>query len=135
MPPLTFAKAQGMAWEGNEITDHNRSEINIDNERIEDSKRMANGTLRKYVVADKRKISTSWENLPATTANTVDGFWGGRDMRAFYLANAGEFDLTLNYGDGTTETITVVFTSFNHSVDKRSDFDDLWSVDVEMEEV
>jgi hypothetical protein len=54
------------------LTDHNRQPIDISYELIENSQRMANGTMRKYVIAKKQKISTSWENLPTLSSNLVD---------------------------------------------------------------
>lgn len=47
------------------ISDHNRSPIDISNERIEQRQRMANGTMRSYHIADKLSISTSWSMLPS----------------------------------------------------------------------
>lgn len=57
--------------DGNEYTDflilsdHNRSEINISAERIENRKRMINGTMRSYHVSDKVKYSMNWDMLPS----------------------------------------------------------------------
>lgn len=136
MPPpvVKFDKPQLMEWAGNKITDHNRSDLQISVERIETSKRMANGTLRKYVVADKRTFGTSWDDLPHDAAWTVDGFWGGRQIEEFYNNNAGSFVLRLTMGDGTIESYTVVFTSFSKDILKRGEFD-FWQVSVEMEEI
>lgn len=47
------------------LSDHNRSAIDISTERIEQRQRMANGTMRSYHIADKLKISTSWDMLPS----------------------------------------------------------------------
>lgn len=47
------------------LSDHNRKDLEIDNERIETRKRMVNGTMRSYHVADKQKISWSWDMLPS----------------------------------------------------------------------
>ena len=49
-----------------ELTDHNRSEISITPILIEKEARMANGTLRKFVVSKKDIISTSWSFLPSS---------------------------------------------------------------------
>lgn len=132
--PVKFEKPQLMEWNGNKITDHNRSELQVNVDRIETSKRMANGTMRKYVVADKRKFSTSWDNLPHNKDWTVDGFWGTKEMETFYNNNAGQFTLRLTMGDGTLETYDVVFTGFSKDLGKRGEFD-FWQVSVEMEEV
>ena len=47
------------------LSDHNRSEIDFSNERIENRQRMINGTMRSHHIADKLTISTSWNNLPS----------------------------------------------------------------------
>lgn len=77
----------GSTWY--KLTDHNREPIQIDVEMIESSSRMANGAMRKYVVAKKHNISTSWTFLPTKTAETADGNYGAAWMESFYNANAG----------------------------------------------
>jgi len=82
-----------ITWYG--LTDHNRSDISIEPELIEKVSRMANGTMRKYVVSKKDKISTSWSTIPSQSVRTVDydaathrglsSAW----LEAFYTANAG----------------------------------------------
>lgn len=134
MRPLVFAKGALVEWNGNKVTDHNRQELSIDFNRIESSKRMADGTMRKYVIADKRTFSTSWNDVPDSTDSTVDGFWGGSDMLDFYIQNAGSFTLKLTAGDGSTEIVQVVFTKFTYNVKKRGVYD-FWDVNVEMEEI
>jgi hypothetical protein len=47
------------------LSDHNRSSINMTNERIEQRQRMANGTMRSFFIADKLSIDTSWSMLPS----------------------------------------------------------------------
>jgi len=85
------------------LTDHNRQSINLDYEIVEKSQRMADGTMRKYVVAKKRKVSVSWQNIPSGTSTpfnpentqnsyngltfTVDGYAGGAWMKSFYEDN------------------------------------------------
>lgn len=134
MPKYTFKKPRLMRWNTNAISDHNRSPLEIGHERIESSKRMVNGTMRKYVVADKKTFNVSWEDIPHSTTKTVDGYWGGKAMEDFYLATRGSFTLELTNGDGTIETYTVVFTDFNKTVKKRGTYD-FWDVNVSMEEV
>lgn len=131
---MIFAKPQLLLWAGNKVTDHNRSELSIDVERIENSKRMANGTMRKYVIADKRKFACSWDMLPARAANTVDNFWGALDMEDFYNATTGAFTLVLNYGSQPAEQYQVVFTNFSATLMKRGLYD-FYEVSVELTEV
>lgn len=47
------------------LSDHNRSTIDLANERIEQRQRMANGTMRSYFIADKLTISLSWDMIPS----------------------------------------------------------------------
>ena len=71
------------------LTDHNRSEIQFSPEVIEKSSRMANGTMRKYVIAKKNVISTSWNRVPSQTTYTVDQNKSSEWIEAFYNANVG----------------------------------------------
>lgn len=132
--PLTFALPSIMKWNGNAVSDHNRAAISISVERIEEKTRMANGTMRKFVIADKRTFSTGWTDLPETASKTVDGFWGKREIETFYNGNPGAFTLQLHMGDGTVETYTVMMSKYSAEISKRGEFD-FWKVDVEMEEV
>lgn len=75
-----------MVWY--KLTDHNRNPIAINYELIENTQRMADGTLRKYVVARKFKITSDWTNLPTRTLETVDGGYGAAWIKAFYEGNA-----------------------------------------------
>jgi hypothetical protein len=125
----------GLAIAGHRLSDHNRGPISISPERFENRKRMANGTLRNFVVSQKRKIKTSWENLPAQDAITVDGFWGANSISGFYDDTFGAFTLRLTYGDKTFEDILVMFADFSIQLRKRGGYTDLYSVDVTFEEV
>lgn len=131
---MTFSKPSLMEWDGHKITDHNRSDLGVDVDRIEESTRMANGTLRKYVVADKRSYSVSWKDLPHNAMFTVDGYWGKREMENLYNTTPGAVTLKIYYGDGTSDIRTVVFTKFSASISKRGRYD-FWDVNVTMEEV
>lgn len=124
-----------MKWNGNSVTEHSRSELSVDVERIETSTRTALGYLRKWVVADKRTWSCSWENLPSKAAKTVDGKWAGEDIELFHQNNPGAFTLTIIDGSLIPQTYTVVFSEFSKVVAKRSPVSDLWNVNVTLEEV
>lgn len=69
------------------LTDHNRQPITVTPSIIEHAQRMANGRMKKYVIASKRTISTSWSNLPSKTSSTVDGFYSSAWLTEFYNAN------------------------------------------------
>jgi hypothetical protein len=78
----------GSTWY--KLTDHNRQPIKIGYEIIEASQRMANGILRKYVVAKKAKITADWKDVPSLDSNLVDyssGTKGAAWTKAFYEGN------------------------------------------------
>jgi hypothetical protein len=131
---MTFLLPSLMEWDGNKITEHNRSALDVSVERIEESTRMANGTMRKYVIADKRTFSCSWKDLPHNAMYTVDGLWGKREIENFYNTRPGAFDLKLYQGDGTVEDYVVMLTKFSATLSRRGAFD-FWDVNVEITEV
>jgi hypothetical protein len=98
------------------LSDHNRKPIDMAFERIEQRKRMVNGRMRSYHVADKLKIDVSWEMLPSrsfandpnfssagatTLANdqqyTADGGAGGVMLLDWYTSHPGPFWVYLAY--------------------------------------
>lgn len=56
------------------LSDHNRSSIDFSAVRIEDRKRMINGRMRSYHVADKKTISCSWDLLPSRSTRYYQDF-------------------------------------------------------------
>lgn len=124
------------------ITDHNRAPLTVAYERIENSNRMWDGTMRRYTVAKKRTWSTSWEMLPSTNAkvaqggiSTVDGGWAGQQMESFYYATDGAFQMQLRDGDGTVNTVTVMITDFQKEIVKRGPRVDYWNLSLTLVEV
>ena len=127
----------------NKVTEHNRSDLGISIERIEQVTRTSNGTLRKNYIADKRSFSASWTMLPSYRTLTVDGAWGAEDLRSFYLSDEGKasFRIRINLAKtGTDQTssgyeeYTVIFGGCNFSVVKRG-LQPHWNVSIELEEV
>lgn len=135
---LTFVKPRLMRWNNNAVTDHNRQPLTVSVERIERSNRMANGTLRKYFVADKRTFTVSWEGVFKQTSKTVDGFWGGDNIENFFNTTTGSFTLELTDADATVTSYTVMFSpdSYSRDIVKRGTTGvDLWNVSLTMVEV
>ena len=100
------------------LSDHNRGDIDFSPERIETRKRMINGRMRSYHIADKLSISTSWEMLPSRAYHeypdfdsdgsteffkvnsqefTADGGAGGMEILDWYDRYTGSFWLYLSY--------------------------------------
>lgn len=129
---LDPATKDTVAWR--RVSEHNRSEFNIGNNRIEQQQRMANGTMRKYFVADKKTFNLSWQMLPSFRNETVDGAWGAEDLKLFYESLAGQGSFEIKVKTNTELTYTVIFTSCDFSVAKRG-IQPYWSVSLSMEQV
>ena len=56
------------------LSDDNRDSLKINSVRLESRKRMINGQMRSYHIADKLNISTSWSMLPSRGFATYPGF-------------------------------------------------------------
>jgi hypothetical protein len=101
------------------LSDDNRSPMDFKPQRIENRKRMANGRMRSYHIADKMTLSTSWDMLPSrsyalrpnyslengkspyannnTLEYTTDGGAGGVDILKWYENHKGSFWVYLAY--------------------------------------
>jgi hypothetical protein len=105
------------------LSDNNRSPIDFSFDRIESRKRMINGRMRSYHIADKLKITISWDMLPSRSyaldpnfeidnengrlgksqltntslEYTTDGGAGGVDMLDWYESHTGPFWVFLAY--------------------------------------
>ena len=98
------------------LSDHNRSAVDFSIDRIEDRKRMVNGHMRSYHIADKLRVSTNWNLLPSRAFNkdpdfsvngnpvatslveyTADGGAGGSDLLNWYNSNPGSFYMFISY--------------------------------------
>ena len=99
------------------LSDHNRSDMSFNTERIEKRERTINGRMRSYHIADKLTMSVSWNNLPSrayseladfsstgfspsknTTGEfTSDGGAGGVEILDWYENHQGPFWMFLAY--------------------------------------
>ncbi len=138
-----LATPAGTTKTWNKVSEHNRSPLEINVERIEAITRTSNGTLRKNHIADKRSFSMSWEMLPSYRSLTVDGGWGAEDLREFYLSDDGKktFNIRINLAKTGSdqsssgyESYTVSFSNCSFSVLKRG-IQPHWSVSLTMDEV
>jgi hypothetical protein len=138
-----LATTPGTTKTWNKVSEHNRSPLEINVERIEAITRTSNGTLRKNHIADKRSFSMSWEMLPSYRDLTVDGGWGAEDLRQFYLSDDGKktFNIRINLAKTGSdqsssgyESYTVSFSNCSFSVLKRG-LQPHWSVSLTMDEV
>jgi hypothetical protein len=135
MPVQILPKGSIMDWNGNGITEHNRGEFSVEWEEFESSSRMVDATLRRFIIAKKRRFSTSWDLVPNLTARTVDGKWGADAMKSFYETQVQPFTLAVRPGNGAVQTYTVYISNFSYAWAKRAQGYDMINVSVTLEEV
>ena len=137
-----FIQDNAGTWQ--KLTEHNRSPVSIDVERIEQTARMSNGSLRKLFIADKKNVSTSWNNIPSYSTMTVDAGWGAEDIKAFYSSAKGQgtFNVRIAYNSARTEEFVASFTSCSFNMNKRNvkgkaadTAQAFWDVSISLEEV
>lgn len=136
------------------LTDDNRSDLQVGIQRIEYKKRMINGRMRSYHVADKKSFSLSWNNLPSDSSyisenrTSPTSNWGaGKDIVSWHKNHPDSFYLMLVYdsplpeGTGTiplkykVEIYNVFFESVTYNIKTRGSLFDHWDVSVSMVEV
>jgi hypothetical protein len=98
------------------LSDHNRGDISFKTNRLENRKRMVNGHMRSYHIADKMNVSFSYNLIPSRsfdgnpefdsngiatdlslTEYTADGGAGGAELLDWYSSNPGSFYMFLSY--------------------------------------
>ena len=137
------------------LTDHNRKEIDINPNLIEQSQRMANGKMRKYVIASKRIINTSWVDVPSLSSNTVDSNFSSAWLAEFYNANvyvpvyvkfthskittpstgSAPVDSTFAAARTGSETLLCYITKFSFKTKHRNAKYDYVDMDIEFTEI
>lgn len=143
------------------LSDHGRSEIEVQPQRIENRKRMINGRMRSYHIADKEKFQWNWDMLPsrafdkapqfnaqgaAQASNlvtyTVDGGAGGSSVVDWYKSHKGNFYMLLSYDHPSTayansavyvRAVEVYWSDFSYNIVKRG-VSDFWDISVSLEE-
>jgi hypothetical protein len=100
------------------LSDHNRSDMQFNTQRIEQRQRTINGRMRSYHIADKLSMSVSWNMIPSrgyaslpgysettglspdirtTEEYTADGGAGGGELLDWYETHQGPFWMYLAY--------------------------------------
>lgn len=159
-----YARPQAMLWSdnagtisedvripiGNEkedfiiLSDHNRAEMSIAQQRIENRQRMVNGTMRAYHIADKISLSCSWTRLPSrsysrnvnfdvygqptlsgATEYTVDGGAGGVELLDWYESHQNPFYVYLGYDKYNNNSFKVAGNVTDKSFNYLSIYNDV----------
>jgi hypothetical protein len=84
------------------LSDDNRGELGFNVNRIENRKRMVNGRMRSYHIADKLELSVSWDMLPSRSYTSFPGF-DEEGRSEYYKNNTQEF--TSDGGAGGVEIL------------------------------
>lgn len=85
------------------LSDDNRSPIDFKPIRIENRRRMINGRMRSYHIADKLTISTSWDMLPSRSYGDVPDFSESTGKSAMY--NNRGLEYTTDGGAGGVDIL------------------------------
>jgi hypothetical protein len=134
------------------LTDDNRSDLQVSLERIEFKKRMINGRMRAYHVADKKTFSINWKDLPSNKneisevkfSGLTTGWASSQEMLDWHNNHTDSFYLTLVYDTPTAsanplrhrvENYNVFFEDFSFNVKKRGTTHDLWDISMTLVEV
>jgi len=126
------------------LSDHNRGEMSINQQRIESRRRMINGSMRSYHTADKISLSCSWTRLPSrsysrnvvfntagqadlsgATEHTVDGGAGGVEMLDWYESHSGPFYVYLGYDKYNNDSFKVAGKTTDQSFEYLSIYNDV----------
>jgi len=134
---ISLPKGSLISLAGTDLSEHNRSSAQIDFESISLGERTLGGTLRKQFITRKRRISVSWENLPALDTQTVDGKAGRNTIKTLIetmmLLNNSSSALTykeVNTSDvQTTTSLNVFVDSYNETLVRRADHQ-LWNISI-----
>lgn len=127
-----------MTLGGTQLTEHGRQGFQLSPDPIVTDVRLANGTMKRYFVATKRKFSFSWNMLPALDSQTLDNKTGRNTLRTLYDANIDN-SLTFIYkevdsnNNQTDVTTTVFIESYSESLEKRWD-SQFWNVNLSLVE-
>jgi hypothetical protein len=124
------------------LSDHSRSPLQTSFDTIESPQRMADGTMRKYVIANKKRVSCSWTMLPTISSMVVDGKANALAVKRFYEINY-PYDMTMKlyYKKNAAqdlsyvETISIYWESMSFDVVKRYNDFDYWNINAEFVEI
>lgn len=135
MRQLEFIKPAAIELDGVFLTDHNRSELTINNERLANDIRTQFGDLRRYFRADKKNFTVSWSMIPQNFEYTVDANFGAEDMKDFFESKPGVLDMKIYFDFGDEQDYKVVITDFSFTLRNRWDDYRFYDCSLTMEEV
>jgi hypothetical protein len=134
------------------LSDHSRSPLSVSYDVLGSEQRMADGTMRKNVVAKKKTFSCTWGMLPTVRTFVADGNADARDMYEFwerylytplhldlyFMVNATERGVSPTSRDlalKNKESYLVFWTDLSFDIIKRFSNFDHWNVTADFVEV
>jgi len=139
---VNLAKGSFLIVDTTELSEHNRSGGHIEHQMIGVMARTIVGTMRRQSFTGKRKVSVSWERLPALDSQTVDGKAGRNTLRDLvgddWTSNLTPFTLTVREVDSNNNQVDTTFQAYVESYDeelqKRFSYQH-WNVSISFVEV
>jgi hypothetical protein len=132
---LEFVKPAAIELDGIFLTDHNRSELNINNQRLVNDIRTQFGELRRYYKADKKSFTVNWSMIPQSFEYTVDANLGAEDMKDLFESKQGLVNLKIYFDFGDEQDYRVVITDFSFILRNRWDEYRFYDCSLAMEEI
>lgn len=117
------------------LTDQGRQPVEAAREGRFIEIELASGRIKKYWQGNtKRTFSITWEWLPSTDVNNIDGYAGRDTMRGLLKDSQTTHTLTFNDKDGGNETYTVWVEEYTEALKRRSSEEFFWDVTVSFKE-
>lgn len=141
---LTFPARSILRVDGNFLSEHSRSPLDVSFEQIESAKRTVNGHMRVYEVAKKHTLDVSWKLLPSRSDLTVDGYMGGQEIYQLYMSGGSvKIEIWADKYASKEEPFPMLefdgrFKEFDFSIVKRNVgniFYDFWDISMTLEEL
>jgi hypothetical protein len=130
VPSFRFNGDALLALNGVELSEHNRSPLSVDFERLSRDTRTVEGFMRRQHIATKRTFSVSWTDLPDRRAHTVDRRAGGADLVELLESGVNRAARLVVNGDG----VDVLIESYDYEVTARRSYQ-FWDVSLTLVEI
>jgi len=120
---------------GSYLTDQGRAPIEVARDGRMVEVQLGNGKIKRYWKGSSRStFAISWEWLPSSNVNTIDGGDGRDAIRALFKDSQVLHTLTFNDEYGDSEIYTVWVEEYSETLKRRSQDDYFWDVTVNFKE-
>lgn len=126
------ARINLLSLDGIELSDHGRTFTQDRVDRITQIE-LANGNRKQYVKGIKRKFNIEWTWLPSADAQTSDTKAGRDTLRGLLLDGNTHTLIVRDMASGSTNTYTVFVDSYNETIKRRDNPNNLHYYDISVE--